>query len=62
MNEKAENEVPTKAKLLKDLDAIIKETQVKLVVTITEEGLYSGVVSSMLLDIERLKRIKEALK
>lgn len=62
MSEKMENEVPTKAKLLKDLDAIIKETQVKLVVTITEEGLYSGVVSAMLLDIERLKRIKEALK
>ena len=62
MSEKMENEVPTKAKLIKDLDAIIKETQVKLVVTITEEGLYSGVVSSMLLDIERLKRIKEALK
>lgn len=62
MSEKVENEVPTKAKLLKDLDAIIKETQVKLVVTITEEGLYSGVVSAMLLDIERLKRIKEALK
>lgn len=62
MSEKMENEVPTKAKLIKDLDAIIKETQVKLVVTITEEGLYSGVVSAMLLDIERLKRIKEALK
>ena len=63
MENQIDNGVPTKAKLVKDIDAIIKETQVKLIVEITENNdIYGAYVEAIVSDIEYLKRVKEALK
>ena len=63
MSEEAEVKVPTKAKIIKDIDELIKETQVTLVVRLAECGsVYGAFNESIVKDIEYLKRVKEALK
>ena len=63
MSEETEVKMPTKAKVIKDIDELIKENQTKLIIVMTETGSANGVLQEALLDdIEHLKRIKEALK
>lgn len=55
--------VPTAAKAIKDIDAILRETRVMLVVTMAEGGSpYTSEARAIVQDIEYLKRVREALK